>query len=73
MDKWTDWPSKSGFHWFYGVTNIRYAEEFGEELIVVMVVVKSDGDIVVHRWSEFLYKSQMDGKFSKMEEPELPL
>lgn len=71
MNDWTDnWPSISGFYWFYGK---RFANDTDNRLFMSRVHRKDNGDCIYICDGNFLYKSEgAEGVWKPIEKPELP-
>lgn len=72
---WVDWPDEPGFYWFYGYTNLAWAQRHTDEMPQLLASRARGirgGKILVDYGAEFIWQGQKYGKFLRIAEPPLP-
>ena len=72
MDEWTEeWPTEGGWWWFYGDPDADFMDR-ENRLMAVQVYIDEDGDSTCTTDGRFIYDSQAEGVWQKMDVPNLP-
>lgn len=66
---WHTWPDETGFWWFYGWV-YKSQRDDAPEMLPCRAAVNAAGEIVVHRFNDFMYRSEAIGLFQKAFVPE---
>lgn len=72
MIKWTEkWPTKEGKYWFYGWTG-SVDKKYNKKKLYFTETMKISNGLMFYANGQFLYKEELEGKWTEVELPTLP-